>query len=66
MVPRQFALSAGFRPILLLSLFLVSVRAGAQTLDGVIDIHAHADPDSVARSIDALDLARLAESVLSS
>lgn len=30
-------------------------------LNGVIDIHAHADPDSVARSIDAIDLARLAK-----
>ncbi|HVP45538.1 MAG TPA: DUF6282 family protein [Bryobacteraceae bacterium] len=32
----------------------------AQTLDGVVDIHAHCDPDSMARSIDAIDLARLA------
>jgi len=32
----------------------------AQPLAGVIDIHVHADPDSVPRSIDALDLARLA------
>lgn len=30
-------------------------------LSGVIDIHVHADPDSVARSIDAIDLARLAK-----
>jgi hypothetical protein len=30
-------------------------------LNGVIDIHAHADPDSLARSIDAIDLARLAK-----
>jgi hypothetical protein len=30
-------------------------------LSGVIDIHMHADPDSVARSIDAIDLARLAK-----
>src|ERR1035438_2799671 len=30
-------------------------------LNGVIDIHAHADPDSVPRSIDAIDLARLAK-----
>src|ERR1039457_2056270 len=30
-------------------------------LTGVIDIHAHADPDSVPRSIDAIDLARLAK-----
>jgi len=32
----------------------------AQTLAGVIDIHAHCDPDSVPRSIDAIDLVRLA------
>src|SRR5258706_7242248 len=32
----------------------------AQTLDGVVDIHAHCDPDSVPRSIDAIDLAKLA------
>lgn len=30
-------------------------------LNGVIDIHAHSGPDSVARSIDAMDLARLAK-----
>lgn len=35
--------------------------AWAQSLDGVIDIHAHANPDSMARSIDVLDLARLAQ-----
>jgi len=31
-----------------------------QTLAGVVDIHAHCDPDSVPRSIDAIDLVRLA------
>jgi hypothetical protein len=41
---------------------LVSVAAWAQPLAGVIDIHAHADPDSTARSIDAIDLAKLAKS----
>src|SRR3954471_15028110 len=30
-------------------------------LNGVIDIHVHADPDSVPRSIDAIDLAKLAK-----
>jgi len=30
-------------------------------LKGVIDIHAHSGPDSVARSIDAVDLAKLAK-----
>ncbi|MCS6953199.1 MAG: DUF6282 family protein [Bryobacterales bacterium] len=31
-----------------------------QDLAGVVDIHAHADPDSLPRAIDALELARLA------
>src|SRR5437763_11557739 len=47
------------------SLILLPVLAAAclvQSLDGVIDIHAHADPDSMARSIDAIDLAKLAKS----
>jgi len=34
----------------------------AQTLEGVIDMHAHSDPDGSPRSIDAIDLARLAKS----
>ncbi len=34
----------------------------AQSLAGVVDIHAHSDPDSTPRSIDAVDLARLAKS----
>lgn len=41
------------------------LAAGAlfgQSLQGVIDIHAHTDPDSLPRSIDAIDLARLAKS----
>jgi len=33
-----------------------------QTLQGAIDIHAHSDPDGTPRSIDAIDLARLAKS----
>jgi hypothetical protein len=39
---------------------LASCALHAQ-LNGVIDIHVHADPDSVPRSIDAIDLARLAK-----
>jgi hypothetical protein len=35
--------------------------AWGQPLAGVVDIHVHADPDSVPRSIDAIDLARLAK-----
>lgn len=44
-----------------LALLLLSPSAGlAQSLEGVIDIHVHSDPDSIARSIDALDLAKAA------
>jgi len=49
-----------------MKLFAFSLLSGAvlcgQTLTGVVDIHVHADPDSVARSIDAVDLAKLAKS----
>lgn len=38
-----------------------SLYAQAQ-LAGVVDIHVHCDPDSTPRSIDAIDLARLARS----
>jgi hypothetical protein len=40
----------------------VGVHAQSWPLTGVIDIHAHTAPDSVARSIDAIDLAKLAQS----
>jgi Family of unknown function (DUF6282) len=43
-------------------LFACGARAQTKPLDGVIDIHVHTAPDSVARSIDAIDLAKLAES----
>jgi hypothetical protein len=43
------------------AILLAAAAAHAQTLTGVIDIHAHADPDSVPRSIDAVDLARMAK-----
>jgi hypothetical protein len=36
-------------------------RLPAQSLDGVVDIHVHSDPDSTPRSIDAIDIARLAK-----
>ncbi len=41
---------------------LFSAPARPQTLDGAIDMHAHTDPDGVPRSIDAIDLAKLAKS----
>jgi Family of unknown function (DUF6282) len=41
---------------------LAAALATAQgQLSGVIDFHVHSDPDSVPRSIDAIDLARLAK-----
>jgi Family of unknown function (DUF6282) len=40
---------------------LAAAAGWAQTLAGVIDIHVHADPDSRPRSIDAIDLARMAK-----
>ncbi|MGD1095968.1 MAG: DUF6282 family protein [Bryobacteraceae bacterium] len=51
------------RPAWVLALLpLVALSSGAQTLAGAIDMHAHSDPDGVPRSIDAIDLARLAKS----
>ena len=47
---------------LLVGFLFLGVCACGQTLDGVIDFHVHSDPDSVARSIDAIDLAKLAKS----
>src|ERR1700756_4130881 len=41
---------------------LIPAALSAQTLTGVIDIHAHHAPDSMPRSIDAIDLAKLAKS----
>src|SRR5688572_26563476 len=43
---------------LLIFLFL-TLNTYAQSLHGVIDIHAHSDPDIVPRSIDAIELAKL-------
>src|SRR5207249_8135591 len=45
---------------IVLALGIASARA--QTLDSAIDMHAHSYPDGVARSIDAVDLAKLAKS----
>src|SRR6266478_6171745 len=44
------------------SLLLIAVTASAQTLNGVVDIHVHSDPDSMPRSIDAIDAAKLCRS----
>jgi len=42
------------------SFLLFAASLPAQTLNGVVDIHVHSDPDSVPRSIDAIDAAKLA------
>src|ERR1700687_1356136 len=42
-------------------ILLLAAGAWGQSLNGVIDIHAHSGPDSTPRSIDAIDLARLAK-----
>jgi hypothetical protein len=44
-------------PLLFFTAFLE-----AQSLTGIVDVHAHSDPDSMPRSIDAIDLAKLAQS----
>jgi hypothetical protein len=41
--------------------FLAAFSAFSQTVAGAIDFHVHSDPDSLPRSIDAIDLARLAK-----
>jgi len=41
---------------------LLAGTVSGQTLNGVVDIHVHSDPDSVPRSIDAIDAAKLARS----
>jgi hypothetical protein len=48
--------------VLAYALMGLTARAQTRPLDGVIDIHVHTAPDSIPRSIDAIDLAKLAES----
>ena len=50
----------GFR-LMAATVLLLGGAHGQGPLAGVIDIHVHSDPDSVPRSIDAIDLARLAK-----
>jgi hypothetical protein len=45
----------------LIGLAVASSAFGQARLDGVIDIHAHSSPDARPRSIDAIDLAKLAK-----
>ena len=48
--------------VLIMLVAFGAANASAQTLNGAIDMHAHSYPDGVARSIDAVDLAKLAKS----
>jgi Family of unknown function (DUF6282) len=54
------------KPVAIVAAFagvvLFSSPAYPQTLTGAIDMHAHTDPDGTPRSIDAIDLAKLAKS----
>jgi hypothetical protein len=43
------------------ALFAIALACAQTPLTGVIDFHVHCDPDSMPRSIDAIDLARLAK-----
>ena len=47
--------------LLLIGLLSRTPARAQADLAGVIDIHAHSDPDSMPRSIDAIDLAKLAK-----
>lgn len=59
MIRRMWWMGLG---LLWIQLLCIGLPARAQAdLTGVIDIHVHSDPDSVPRSIDAIDLAKLAK-----
>ena len=47
--------------VLTLSFLVSAAIARAQTLEGAIDMHAHAAPDGTPRKVDVLELARLAK-----
>src|SRR5947207_10361692 len=55
------AMRSGLLSLLLCLGVFTSTAQGQSALTGVIDIHVHSDPDSRPRSIDAVDLARLAK-----
>jgi hypothetical protein len=50
-----------FLRVLIAFALLTATALGQSSLTGVIDIHAHTSPDSRDRSIDSIDLARLAK-----
>ena len=43
----------------LLILLVLIGPAGAQSLEGIFDVHAHCDPDKTSRSLDVLELAKM-------
>src|ERR1035437_5424802 len=49
------------RFVRLLALVLFPLALCAQNLTGLIDMHVHSDPDSIPRSIEVIDLAKLAK-----
>src|SRR5579863_357426 len=49
-------------PLIICFLTVLTCSGQENPLAGVIDIHVHSAPDSVPRSIDAIDLARMAKS----
>jgi hypothetical protein len=61
-LPVGIARSGMKTAIALLAIASCAGICSAQMLAGAIDMHAHSDPDGVERSIDAIDLARLAKS----
>jgi hypothetical protein len=46
--------------IALLVVLLLSAGVSWGQLEGVVDVHAHVDPETIPRSVDAIDLARIA------
>lgn len=48
------------KPTVLLIALLLSAGLCRGQLEGVVDVHAHVDPETIPRSVDAMDLARIA------
>src|SRR5512143_3721715 len=58
---RGWGMRAKFFPVFALCVVAPFAIGRAQTLEGAIDMHAHAAPDGTPRKIDVLDLARTAK-----
>jgi hypothetical protein len=48
------------KPMAWLIALVLSAGVSWAQLDGVVDVHAHVDPETIPRSVDAMDLARIA------